>query len=302
MTTKKAKLACPECGAKYDTTKGMSSHRRYAHGAVGMSKSAVTVRAKKEQAPAAAALTTLPPVVPVVRAHEFRCPECHSLFANAKELGIHRRIKHKVRGITPGSLHAQKKRVAYLANYQRDKDNNVICPECGKSLPEIGITMHRKMAHKISAEQQIKLFAEKPVIVAKIETIAEDEGPVKCPHCDFVANSKKGLLVHVGFKHEPSQTPNAIERRRQRKKEKRNKTIEQPTQAIATITTTNGSIRRIEEEAHPVASGYSIPDATLALALGRFQGFCQSFSAEFDLPPRNFAARIAELIYHSQVR
>jgi uncharacterized C2H2 Zn-finger protein len=295
LTTKKAKLKCPECGKLFANATGLGGHRSKVHGVEGNGKSTVALREKQGRD----ALTTLPPAVPVVRAHEFRCPECHSLFANAKDLGLHRRNKHKVRGITAGSVYAQKKRVEYLANYQRDNDGKLICPECGEGHSEAGITFHRKMVHKLNAEQQIKLFAKKPVIVAKIETIAEVEGPVKCPHCDFVANSKKGLLVHVGFKHEPSQTPNAIERRRQR--EKRNKTIEQPTQAIA-IAETNGNLGHRTEEAHPVASGYTIPDATLAVALGRFQGLCASFSAEFNLPPRSFATRLAELIYHSQIR
>lgn len=294
MTTKKAKLSCPECGKNYDTAKGMSTHRRYAHGMVGMSKSAVEVRAKKEQT----ALTTLPAPVPLVKATKvakFKCPECGEKFENSMRLGLHRRNRHKVKGSAKGSLVTQKQREIYMANYKRDENNDVICPECNESFKEVGITFHRKGAHNLSADAQKRMF-ENNKTIAKIETVAEadtSEG-VKCPHCVFVAKNDKGLRKHVSAAHQVfSMTKDAI-----KKREERNHTIEYPPQVTA-IEATNGH----RQESHPVADGHSpIPDAALAVALGRFQGLCASFSAEYDLPPRMFAARLAELIYNTQVR
>jgi uncharacterized C2H2 Zn-finger protein len=300
LTTKKAKLACPECGKKYDTAKGLGGHRRAAHGVLGTASSSVATRLKKEAArlkKEGQPLTTLPPAVPVVT-KPFKCPECGEGFEKTNLLGLHRR-KHGISGSAPASRDAQQKRVAYLANYERDQNNNVICPECRKSFGEVSISMHRKMAHQLSASDQVAMFANKLQAITKIEADEpQTNGKINCPHCDYVATNQRGLYVHIGFKHQPSQSPTAIQRRLDRE---RKKLIEQPTQAIA-IAETNGNITQHTEEAHPVASGYTIPDATLAVALGRFQGLCASFSAEFDLPPRSFATRLAELIYHSQIR
>jgi hypothetical protein len=54
------------------------------------------------------------------------------------------------------------------------------------------------------------------------------------------------------------------------------------------------------EEKTVAASG--IPEATLAVALGRFQELSRSMAYEFDLPPRLFTAQLATLIYRSTLR
>jgi hypothetical protein len=52
----------------------------------------------------------------------------------------------------------------------------------------------------------------------------------------------------------------------------------------------------------PETSFGSIPEATLALALGRVQGLCTSFATEFDLPSRSFTAQLAALLYATTVQ
>ena len=63
---------------------------------------------------------------------------------------------------------------------------------------------------------------------------------------------------------------------------------------------TSAGANRSNQESHFASDG--IPEATLALALGRFQGLCASIATEFDLPPRSFAQRFAALIYSATVR
>jgi uncharacterized C2H2 Zn-finger protein len=277
LTTTK-KLSCPECGKKYDTTKGLSSHRRNAHGVAGSAPSTLWQRRQKERESAL----------------KFKCPECGESFVSNMKLGLHRRNKHGVKGSAIATVNSQLKRERYLANYQRNAEGLLLCPECDKPCQPVGITFHRKAAHGLSGVEQERLFevarAERGV-VAVIETPADD---TKCPQCDFVAQNKRGLIVHLSTTHKQySTTPDAIQHR-----EKRKKNLEQPTQVTAIEVTRNG-----HQESHPVADGHAlIPDAALAVALGRFQGLCTSFAAEYDLPPRMFAARLAELIYNSQVR
>lgn len=293
MTTKQAKVICPECGAKYNTAKGLSTHRRIVHGVAGSGKTVLAQRKK-----AALMLEKLPQPVPLVEAASlFKCQECGEVFPTPKDLGLHRKNKHNVRGIAPSTIATQKQREAYLANYKRDKTGLCICPECGKACKGSGITNHRKTMHNLSSEQQAQMFAENKT-VAKIETVAETQAhPGQCPECEFVAINAHGLRKHISSKHHHySPNPRAIYKRELRKKH-----IAQPTQAIA-IAQTNGHIQPSSEEAHAAPSSYTIPEGTLALALGRFQGLCQSISTEFDLPPRMFATRLAELIYHTQVR
>jgi len=43
-------------------------------------------------------------------------------------------------------------------------------------------------------------------------------------------------------------------------------------------------------------------EAALAVAYGRFKELCTSIAVEYDLPPRSFAARLAELIHAETLR
>jgi uncharacterized C2H2 Zn-finger protein len=286
LTTTK-KPTCPECGKKYNTAKGMASHRRSAHGVAGSSNSTRSAAAQKIR----------------MEGPVFKCSECGEVFPNNMKLGLHRKAVHGIMGEAHSSRKARIKRDRYLANYKRNEQGSLICPECGTGWGAKGIALHRLQSHGLNLLQQQALFKQAKssiVPVAEIEAVpvAEIADPLKCVQCDLVAKDERGMRTHASRSHQYSNSKGAL-----RKREERNKAIDSPTQAI-TIAQTNGNIGNSihAEEAHSAAGGYTIPDATLALALGRFQGLCASISTEFDLPPRMFATRLAELIYHSQVR
>jgi len=284
------KFNCPECGKKYDSATGLGGHRRQVHGVLGTAPSSIAAREDKLRKLQAA------------QENPFKCPKCGEAFKNKNLLGLHLLNQHGVKGTAKSSIKARRYREEYLANYKRNESGGLLCPECGEVHSARGMAIHRKQAHGLSAEVQAQMFANNKM-VAEIESAAAIPetkiDPLQCPNCDFLATSAVGLRNHRRTQHGVlSMTKNAINLRAYQRRKK----VEpaQESHAIE-IAPTNGNLGHAEE-AHPVASGYTIPDATFALALGRFQGFCQAFSAEFDLPPRHFAARLAELIYHSQVR
>jgi uncharacterized C2H2 Zn-finger protein len=147
------------------------------------------------------------------------------------------------------------------------------CPDCNAIYSSAtGLGAHRSRAHGIQGMAKSTVAARE-----KREGIHKPVD-LNCPHCEFVSKNKAGLTLHMNKSHR-SEIVKTIEDR------------------PAAIIATNGHHR---EETHAVANG--IPEATLALAIGRFQGFCSGMAYEFDLPPRMFAARLAELIYRSQIR
>jgi predicted RNA-binding Zn-ribbon protein involved in translation (DUF1610 family) len=150
------------------------------------------------------------------------------------------------------------------------------CRHCGfEALNLQGLNLHVNTYHSEKPQPKKREIAAS-VREARAKIYG---GEYPCPHCDFVAQWTGGLKIHIRAAHKEGST---IER-------------QEKTAAVSTI-----EVRA--EKTHAAANGYAISDATLALALGRFQGLCQSMAVEFDLPPRLFAARLAELIYHSQVR
>jgi uncharacterized C2H2 Zn-finger protein len=115
----------------------------------------------------------------------------------------------------------------------------------------------------------------------------------KCPDCGKVFKAAAGLGVHRRNIHGiVSTSTSAVAKRKQR-----SELVSQPPQAIH-ASHTNGSGKHASQEAHFDSDG--IAETTLALAFGRFQGLCQAFAAEFDLPPKRFASRLAELIYRAR--
>ena len=224
------------------------------------------------------------------------CPECGAKYNTAKGLGYHRRLAHNVVGSAKSSMETQRKRRLYLASFRRSAEGLLLCPECGIGFGERSLSLHRRLKHGLSAEQQQEMAEAKPK-PKPAEAVAEvmPADPNRCPECEFVAVNPRGLIRHKAT-HNAKPTPEALRKRNERKNK-----IDSPTQAIV-LAETNGNAHH-HAEAHPAADGHPlIPDAALAVALGRFQGLCASFAAEYDLPPRMFAARLAELIYNTQVR
>jgi hypothetical protein len=201
-----------------------------------------------------------------------RCPECGDRFNTVQLMAMHRRKAHGVVGMSKSSL--TKRQLANPHPVANPKPNQ--CGACGfqaKNAP--GLNTHIKASHPQAAM--------KTITVVSPQTMGRKElkGEYPCALCNFVGQWKGGLTLHMSKKH--------------------------PEGSVALERTTKVEVSRTrptEEEGHFTPNGYapSIPEGTLALALGRFQGLCQSMAVEFDLPPRLFAARLAELVYRSQVR
>jgi uncharacterized C2H2 Zn-finger protein len=179
------------------------------------------------------------------------------------------------------------------------KGKQIKCPECGKKLGTTqALGLHRRTEHGIQSQNESTVYAKLKEQADRGELIKtiDPKNPLQCQVCGLPTKSKSGLSLHVNRNHsKPVETPVAIQPATNGKRKYTRREIEQPAQAHTIVVSQ-------AQEGHPAANGYAIPDGTLALALGRFQGLCQSMAVEFDLPPRLFAARLAELIYHSQIR
>jgi uncharacterized C2H2 Zn-finger protein len=199
------------------------------------------------------------------------------------------------------------------------------CPECGKEFEsQRSVGPHRRAAHGY------RIPSKAPKVSERIGSAAAKDGvKYPCPHCDFIAKWKGGLTHHMQAAHPTVRKsddgkypcsdcdkvfdrPSKLGAHRQRKHgvagssiaaTKREKLLakrsnELATQTEALPTTVNGR----DKETQTVTNGHAIPEATLALGLGRYQGFTLAMAAEFDLPPKLFAAELARLIYHATVR
>lgn len=202
-----------------------------------------------------------------------KCPDCGARFKTVQMMTIHRRKAHGVLGQSQSSI---AKRLLENPQPVANPAPNQ-CRFCGfQAKTKAGHTLHVNTYHAVKSEPLTG-------VAKRANSVERLKGSFQCSECDFVASWTGGLTLHMKKKHP-----------------ERSVAIERTTKAEVTrVVRTNG---KPKEEAHPVAGGYAIPDATLAVALGRFQGLCQSFAVEYDLPPRLFASRLAELIYHAQVR
>lgn len=274
---KKNELSCPECGKTgFTAPKGLASHRLKVHGVAGTGKSTIAARKLKALA----------------EARPWTCPDCEMTFDKATALGSHRRTVHGVLGMSEASVRARTLREQAHAHIERDKDGNLICPECGYPAKNImAFSIHRKQKHRVM-----------PIAPAHfVPTAPVNTGPVQCADCDFVAKDERGLRKHRSAIHKAySQSPTAIKKRQLRGRELH---IEEPTQTIivhANNTTLNG--HHASQEAHPAPASDPIPEAVVAIGLGRFQELSRQLAFEHDLPPRLFASRLAGLIYAATVR
>ena len=180
------------------------------------------------------------------------------------------------------------------------------CPECGAIFSTVQlVAMHRSRAHGVvgmskssvdkrrldarkAAEAEAAKTTEAAALAAADQQKQTDEKT--CTACGFVAKNARGMTVHMATTHRSDSS------------ETKTKT---PTggSELEYVEKDQRSIeRRAASQAKREAASDGIPEATLALALGRFQGLCASMALEFDLPPRRFASRLAELIFAAQVR
>ena len=211
--------------------------------------------------------------------NKFKCPECGSRFPTPQLMAMHRRKAHDVIGTSRSS---ETKRM--LANPQPVANPKPFqCGQCGyQAKNRAGYSLHMNKQHPAP---EIVAKPELTGVEKRANSVERLKGKFPCPHCDFIASWTGGLTLHIAKKHPEGSV-----------------TIERTTKAEVTAITRTS--RAAQEESHAAPNGYapSIPEGTLALALGRFQGLCQSMAVEFDLPPRLFAARLAELVYRSQIR
>ena len=217
-----------------------------------------------------------------------KCPECGLPFVSNAILAMHRKNKHGVEGTsksTQAKLAAeQRMRKAAVVVAPPAPGPSLQCPECKVSFANIQkLTWHRKREHGIT-----RVLAAKPNHV--------DNGfGLKCSQCDFIAKTSGGLAVHAA-KHTRAGTTEITTTTSVPAKSNRGTSIEHA-KANRQLARTNG---HSHEEADFVTGG--VPEATLAIAFGRFQGLCQSMAFEYDVPPKLFTSRLAELIFRSTLR
>ena len=243
------KIKCPDCDAEYPTNKGLSSHRRSAHGYVSMGRSAQYERKKLGKGNG-----------PDIK---LKCDQCGFVAKTSSALTWHRIKQHTT---------------------QRD----LKCDQCDfvARFPG-GLAWHKRRIHSLEP-------APPP----------PPQSELKCDLCDFVARWKGGLTHHKRAAHPDAHpAPNEVKAHRVvvRRSAKRRE-FDNPAKAIvvhtAAPTPSNG--HHPSQEAHAATDG--IPEATLALGLGRFQELSRQLAFEHDLPPRLYASRLAGLIYAATVR
>jgi len=190
-----------------------------------------------------------------------------------------------------------------MATQQKQK-----CPECSSTFATVQVlAMHRKNKHGIEGTSASTAYLNKQRAKKAAEAAAQSSSQVvdsplapvfgkhRCDQCSFETTTAHGLRVHVSTRHRVKK----LDAQQQQDQTTGGTSIER-IEAAAPIK--RAYTRRAVREENGTNYSDGISEATLALALGRFQGFCASMAQEFDLPPRRFTARLVELIYAAQVR
>lgn len=216
---------------------------------------------------------------------EFVCPECNKAFEFAKTLGSHRRLTHGIAGTSASAIRAQK-----LKALAPPEPTSYRCPDCDfVAKANAGLTIHRKAKHGAAS-------------MSRTAVAIRASDPLQCPECEFHAHNPGGLALHRLKQHGVVSERRSTELRRLQQRfdaKKRGLPIE-PAQTVTAVAVTSTSNGHHPQESHFVGNG--IPQATLALALGRVQELCRSIATEHDLPPRSFAAELARLIHATTLR
>lgn len=140
------------------------------------------------------------------------------------------------------------------------------------------------------------------------------------PNCSKQYNDAAHLGIHRRAAHGiPGRSANAVKKRElkaaqasaklpdpapvaeaQSKRKYKKRSLELAKQTLPPIASNGAGVNHSNQETYVAPDGIS--EVTLAIAYGRFQELCRSISFEFDVPPKLFAQRLAELIYRAQVR
>jgi len=219
----------------------------------------------------------------------FKCPKCPRTFKKRTGLGSHLRAEHNVKGKsgTAIALRQQREAAGLPMRYQTKKPKKLgppfECPQCHLKFkrPQV-LGRHLWTAHNVPGKSKEALRRREEI-----------RGTIDCPNCDFRAINKAGLAIHLAQKHHVKGAHHAKHEAAQARKLRR---LNAPNSAAIV------SVNEGDNHASEHAENGAFAPATLQVALGRFQEFCKNFAAEYDLPPRMFAARFAELIYAAQVR
>jgi uncharacterized C2H2 Zn-finger protein len=216
--------------------------------------------------------------------NELKCDLCGYTTEHPQVLGSHKARIHGIIGSSEAALKRRKlaaKRGVDKPSTPRNHDPQQ-CPHCEFVAKwKGGLTKHLNSAHSD---------------VAASPTPAPGDA-LKCPQCPFTTTNRAGYSWHLRAQHG---IVHSFKKYPKNKKEK--SLVKRATQAI----TLNGHVEEGQDHSH--ANGHAqpradvIPEATLALALGRFQEFSARFAFEHDLPARTFTAGLARLIYATTLR
>jgi uncharacterized C2H2 Zn-finger protein len=218
-----------------------------------------------------------------------KCPECGHVSQSKALLGVHRRMKHGILGMSIAAIHDREKKAARENGAVAiDPNNPLQCQLCGLIARNgQGLSVHKNAAHPVENQPKETSALQVPI------PVIDRSDPLQCQFCDFKAMMKSGLSHHMTRIHG---APPSLKSHNRKRRE-----IE-PTQAIE-IAPTNGSKNNVlhaSEESHVVTDG--IPEATIAVAYGRFRELCRSIAYEHDLPERLFTRRVASLVYAASLR
>jgi hypothetical protein len=225
----------------------------------------------------------------------FACSRCKREFPNNKELGKHRWLIHHI----PGKSNSAKARaIARAAKEGADPDLTcTLCTPAQAFRTPLELGKHKRFKHGIQGTSHS---------AARSRAITR-EGHVNEPQsvtCDLCGrgpfNSFKGLVFHRRLKHGIS-TPrqNALATLTPERNDKHGNP---QTTNRGTLTTNQPEVEHHLNGSSQHQGQYEIPEATLAVAFGRFTELCRTIAVEYDLPPRLFAHRLSELIHSAQVR
>ena len=169
------------------------------------------------------------------------------------------------------------------------------CPDCDHEpyATSKGLASHRRWVHGVVGTAKSSIAAREAKARAAKKTAkkwkpgsahSKLQGNFPCPQCEFVAKWKGGLTHHINAAHKPA------------------KPARRSTQLVkieASAASQNGHSHAPEETFAASRDPLEIP---LAITLGRFTEICRGMAAEYHIPERLFAARLAELVYRTQVR
>jgi uncharacterized C2H2 Zn-finger protein len=222
-------------------------------------------------------------------AAKLKCPECQKPFTTVQMMSMHRRQAHGVVGMSKGAIQEREKRAAAREGSSTPLPPAPLthpCPQCARAFTSAnGLAKHRSKAHGVVG--QSKSARDRAARKAKQASATPLPVVFRCEQCDFTAKNQGGLKHHVTTIHLKPNHPVI--------KKVRSTALAPSHEDHAPAHARNGHAQR-------QALGDGIPEATLALALGRWQGLIQSMAGEFDLPPKRFAAQLAALIYATAVR